>query len=263
MDTVRDRLWIWGHDAGAHNQGWDLPKPSRMTPMEGAAYLGIPNIIMVRYEGKPAMPYDQYALALRPLKRIYWSTVGAGGESSAAERKHVIELAERNPNIVGLFMDDFFHAPEHVGDLGVLSLEQIQSMKSEMCAAGRQLTLGVTLYTNQLDMPLAPYLALCDHVSLWTWNGPQLVDMQANMEKLERMAPQSKKLLGLYMWDYGLHKAMPLELMQMQAETGLSWLKQGRIDGMIFLASCICDLELEAVEWSRTWIAQVGEQILA
>jgi hypothetical protein len=259
MSTVRDHLWIWGHEAGSHNHGWGLPKPSRMTPLEGAVYLGVPNMIMVRYEGKPTMPYDQYALALRPLKGIYWSTVGAGGESSASERKHVLELAARFPNIVGLFMDDFFRTPQHAGDLGVLSVDQIAAMKDEMCVVGRPLTLGVTLYTHQLDMPLGPYLALCDHVSLWTWEGPQLADMQANMAKLEKLAPKSKKLLGLYMWDYGLHKPMPVDLMQAQAETGLRWLKEGRIDGMILLASCICDLGLDAVEWTRRWVAQVGE----
>jgi hypothetical protein len=263
MDTVRDRLWIWGHEAASHNTGWGLPAPSRMTPLEGAAYLGIPNMIMVRYEGKPAMPYDQYALALRPLKRIYWSTVGAGGENSDAERQHVIELAKRFPNIVGIFMDDFFHDPGYVGDLGVMSLEQIAAMKAQMQAAGRRLTLGVTLYTHQLDQPLTPYLAQCDHISLWTWKARDLVDMQANLAKLEELAPHSRKLLGLYMWDYGTSKPMPLDLMQMQAETGLRWLREGRVDGLIFLASCICDLELEAVEWSRAWIARAGEQTLA
>lgn len=262
MTRVRDRLWIWGHEAGSHNQGWDIPKPSRMTPLEGAVYLDIPNLIMVRYEGKPAMPYDQYALALRPLERIYWSTVGAGGESSVAERAHVIDLARRNPNIVGLFMDDFFHAPEHEGDLGVLSVEQLLQLKGEMQAAERPLTLGVTLYTHQLDMPLAPYLALCDDVSLWTWNGPELVDMEANLAKLEALAPTSRKLLGLYLWDYGLHKPMPLDLMELQAETGLRWLKERRIAGMIMLATCVCDLELEAVEWTRHWISKVGHQRL-
>jgi len=31
---------------------------------------------------------------------------------------------------------------------------------------------------------------------------------------------------------------------------------------MIFLASCICDLDLEAVEWTRDWIAARGPQPL-
>ena len=37
--TVRDKLWLWGHDAGAHNDGWGLPRPSRITPTEAAFYL--------------------------------------------------------------------------------------------------------------------------------------------------------------------------------------------------------------------------------
>ncbi len=53
-----------------------------------------------------------------------------------------------------------------------------------------------------------------------------------------------------------------LERMRRQCELGLSWLKEGKIEGMIFLASCICDLELEAVEWTRSWIAEVGQEPL-
>jgi len=39
-------------------------------------------------------------------------------------------------------------------------------------------------------------------------------------------------------------------------------LREGAIDGMIFLASCICDLELETVEWTRRWIQEVGDNPL-
>jgi hypothetical protein len=47
--------------------------------------------------------------------------------------------------------------------------------------------------------------------------------------------------------------------MQQQCQLGLEWLRTGRIEGMIFLASCICDLNLEAVEWTRKWIREVGD----
>jgi hypothetical protein len=47
--------------------------------------------------------------------------------------------------------------------------------------------------------------------------------------------------------------------MQKQCLLGLEWLRKGRIEGMIFLASCICDLNLEAVEWTRNWIREVGD----
>src|SRR6185312_16786649 len=78
--TVRDRLWLWGHPAGAHNKDWGLSEPSRITPVEAAYYMSIPNVVMVRYSGKPEMPFDQYAIPFRPLKQVVWSVVGAGGE---------------------------------------------------------------------------------------------------------------------------------------------------------------------------------------
>lgn len=47
-DTVRDRFWIWGHEAGClhkhANNVWKIPGESKMTPAEGASYLGIPNV---------------------------------------------------------------------------------------------------------------------------------------------------------------------------------------------------------------------------
>ena len=62
------------------------------------------------------------------------------------------------------------------------------------------------------------------------------------------------------MWDYGDKKPMPISAMQRQCEQGLEWLHHGKIEGMIFLASCICDLNLETVEWTRNWIHKVGGQ---
>ena len=61
------------------------------------------------------------------------------------------------------------------------------------------------------------------------------------------------------MYDYGEKKPMPISLMEQQCQLGLQWLQEERIEGMIFLASCICDLGLEAVEWTREWIQDVGE----
>jgi hypothetical protein len=260
MDKVRNRLWLWGHEAGSQGPEWGIEKRSRMTPAEAAFYMGIPNLIMVRYEGKPEMPFDQLAISFRPLAQVYWSVIGAGGTTSEAETQHVLDLAGRFPNITGVFMDDFFLGANPGNSLGVLSLEEIATLKRRLAVGGRRLDLAVTLYTHQLDLPLEPYLELCDQVSLWTWKAPDLRDLEQNFAKLERLAPRSGKLLGLYMWDYGLLRPMPLDSMTMQCEMGLRWLREGRVGGLIFLASCICDLELETVEWGRAWIAGVGDE---
>ena len=97
-------------------------------------------------------------------------------------------------------------------------------------------------------------------MSFWTWKAADLTDLERNLTTVEKLAPGCGRVLGCYMWDYGQKAPMPLHLMQQQCELALSWLKEGRIEGIIFLASCICDLDLEAVEWTRRWIAEVGDE---
>src|SRR3954471_19483689 len=64
-ESVRDRLWLWGHYEGSHNEHYGLPAKSRITPVEAAYYMSIPNVIFIRYEGKPELPFDQYAVPFR------------------------------------------------------------------------------------------------------------------------------------------------------------------------------------------------------
>ena len=262
MDTVRDRFWLWGHAATSHNRSWGLPAPSRMTPTEAALYMDVPNVIMVRYDGRPAAPLTQYAVPFRALKQVVWSVVGASGSTEAEERSQVIELARGLPNVTGVMMDDFFRASTAAGGVGVLSPDALQALRSQLSLPERKLDLWVVLYGHQLTLPVRDHLKLCDKVTFWTWKAEDLEHLEHDFEVVEALAPSCGKVLGCYMWDYGIKQPMPVERMKEQCEIGLRWLTEGRIEGMVFLASCICDLDLEAVEWTRRWIAEVGDQAL-
>jgi hypothetical protein len=259
--TVRDRLWLWGHDAGSHNEDWGLPGPSRIMPAEAAGYLGIPNLIMVRYKGRPPLPLDRYAESLRPLRRVVWSAVGAHGQTDEDERPHVFDLAARYRNIVGIMLDDFFvEKPGPGQEPAALPLDGLRELRSRLSVGNRRLDLWGVIYDHQLDQSLAPFLHLLDRVSLWAWHADKVRDMSESLGRLEVLAPSCGKVLGCYLWDYGAKRPMPLDLLEGQCEAGLQWLRQGRIEGIIFLASCICDLGLEAVDWTRGWIGKVGDQ---
>jgi len=262
MNTVRDRFWLWGHAAGSHGKSWGLPTPSRMTPAEAALYMGVPNVIMVRYDGRPAPPLTQYAVPFRALKQVVWSVVGASGTTEARERSQVIELARELSNMTGVMMDDFFRASPADGEVGALSLDELQALRNPLSLPERRLDLWVVLYGHQLSLPVRDHLELCDKVTFWTWKAEDLEHLERDFEAVEALAQSCGKVLGCYMWDYGTKQPMPVEWMKRQCETGLRWLREGRIEGMIFLASCICDLDLEAVEWTRRWIAEVGDQAL-
>ena len=269
--TVRDKLWLWGHESGSHDDGANIPGSSRIPPAEAAYYLNIPNLIMVRYRDYdapgivllPQPPYDQYALALSPLKQLVWSFVNEAGVTDDQEVDRVIDLAGKFPNITGAMMDDFFLENPTDGNIGVHTLDQLSAIKQRLTLPDRRLDLWVVVYAHNFDMPVADHLAACDVVSFWTWKAKHLADLEANFARAEQITPNNRKVLGCYLWDYGDKKPMPLDLMQAQCRIGLDWLKQGRIDGMIFLASCICDHRLDTVEWTKQWIADVGDEPLA
>jgi hypothetical protein len=265
--TVRDKLWIWGHVAGSHNEGYGIPGNSRMTPAEGAFYLGVPNLIFVAYND-PKEPckmlpapdrYDEYALSFSPLERVVWSIVGAGGHVDRGALESFQQLAAKFTNIVGAQMDDFFRETLDGGRVGVLTPGELAYIQDRLNVSGRKLGLWVTLYQTDLQYDLSQFLNHVDAVTYWTWRAKDLDGLEKGFAQAEKAAPRARKILGCYMWDYGAHQPMPVATMEKQCTLGLEWLRSGRIDGMIFLASCICDLGLETVEWTRNWIRQVGD----
>ena len=92
---------------------------------------------------------------------------------------------------------------------------------------------------------------------MWTWRSDDLKDLEANFQRLERIVRPQPILLGCYLYDYGPGRPMSVDRMKHQCELGLKWLQEGRIEGMIFLASNVCDMGLPAVEWTRSWISTV------
>jgi len=236
-----------------------------MTPAEGAFYLGLENMIMVRFANKPAPPFDQYHLSFLPLKRVVWSIVGDASTTTNDQRTdldEVLRLAERFDNVTGAMMDDFFFPEKKLdGSIARHSSAEIRALARKLKGGKRPLDLWAVLYMHNLNhakADLLPYIDSSDVLSLWTWLAKDLPRLDTELAKVDQLAPKTRKTLGCYMYDYGANKEIPVELMEFQCRKGLEWLQSGRIDGLIFLASCICDMGIPAVEWTRKWIADVG-----
>src|ERR1700733_2850078 len=128
-NTIGDCLWLWCHFEGSHNGGWGLPAKSRITPVEAAAYMSIPNAIMVGYDGKAAAPFDQDQMPFQTLRSVVWSVVGAGGATENRDRDAVLELAMRKDNFNGVIMDDFFTGKRD-GNVASLNIAQLQELQA-------------------------------------------------------------------------------------------------------------------------------------
>jgi hypothetical protein len=267
-DTLRDRFWLWGHEAGCYhrhaNNAWHLPgASSRMTPAEGAFYLGIPNVMMVRFGNQPQPPFRQHALPLLPLRSFIWSIVGDSGSTDNDRQpdvQAVLDLLPEFPNLTGTIMDDFFR--RDAARPGRYTVEQVAAFRRQLHSASRPLELYVVTYVQDLDFPIRAHLEVVDATTFWTWQAADLHKLETNFGRLEAIAPTTRKLLGIYMWDFGVGGPMPMDAMQHQCRLGLEWLRAGRIEGLVFLASCIADCDIEAVEYARKLIAQVGDEPL-
>ena len=131
--------------------------------------------------------------------------------------------------------------------------------------------IWVTLYSKHLlskhpghvpyDPPLDSYIDLFDVLNLWTWNANELPKLEESLAALEALAPKKRRIaLGMYMWDFPNKRPVPLELMQHQCELGLKWLKEGRVQELVFLANTVLDIGTPSGKFSREWIAKVGAQ---
>ena len=137
--------------------------------------------------------------------------------------------------------------------------EQLKALRERIAASGRKLPITCVVYTHQISPRILPHVNQVDKVAMWTWRSDDLVNLESNFEKLRQIVHPKPILLGCYMFDYGDNKQMTVDRMKRQCELGLKWLQEGKIEGMIFLASNVCDMGLPAVEWTRQWIRSLGK----
>jgi hypothetical protein len=165
--TIRDHLWIFTVTAGSDDNWYEeggVRGGSRMTPAEGAFYLNVPNLILVRNQDCPSLPdqeswrtktsFEQYALSFRPLERVVWSVVGSGGKGGLEELGPVLQLAEKYPNISGIYLDDFIvdarlRDGKNIGR-PALAPADLQRARDRMKVLRRRMEVWVTLYSHEL-----------------------------------------------------------------------------------------------------------------
>lgn len=269
MKLTRDNLWIWGQHPGCHHAGdYNLPGENLMDSTEGARYLGIPNCCRVVMQDKPAPPFDDESAKLRDFKQVVWSAVGAGSttrhRTNQSDLNEVLRQAEKNDNVTGAVLDDFFPSAEdfdtNSDDRARHTINSIQSMRAQLHGfSKRKLDLWLVWYDYQLDFTVEDYVDLCDVITLWTWEGSQLDNLDENIEKFVRKTPGKRRLAGCYMWNYGERKPLTNEQMNFQLERYLHWIEKGDLEGIVFCSNCIADIGLEAVELTRQWIAKIPE----
>jgi hypothetical protein len=262
---LREKLWLWGQNAGTHhayhNNEWKLPGVNRMEPAEGARHFGLVNCCRVVMGGKPLPPFDAESEKLKGLKRVVWSIVGDGSstrnDGGATDLEEVIGQAALYPNVCGGIFDDFFVD----GASPRVSLDQLKETRRRLHdSRRRKLDLWVVYYARQLDHDYCAYLDECDVVTLWTWKGADLPRIDANLDRLCEMTPGKRRLGGCYLWNYGEQKPMEAAQVETLCSRYREWIRRGDLDGVIFCSNTLADIGLESADWLRTWAREAGDE---
>lgn len=266
--NLRDRLWMWGHDSGVYDGPdgiYKIPLSKPISMADAIRSMGIPNLCVIRGGIADAAYREQF----RDVKRVAWNISSGSNESYQALKEPVLRLSETMPNLTGYYLDDFFRFgdrpdfdrnSETIMAPAALSLDELKRLHDQPASHSRRLELSMVLYTHLLCPAIKPALRHVDVVSLWIWNGGDIEQIEQSFQTYRALAPGKPTLLGIYMWDFGGARELSVERMTKQLDYALKLFKEGRIEGMIFHCTPLCNKNLAAVNLARDWIGRHGNQ---
>ena len=272
--ALRDRLWMWGHGPRTTDALYSIPKGNGIDQVDAIRSMGIPNLCVIRWLNSPEPentedptkpPFGEFCKKLTDTKRVAWSIIDGGAQSYEQKKEWGFDLARQMPNLTTLFLDDFFTDIPNGSTItevkAHLSVDQLKDLRSEMATLPRPVELAAVLYSGQLDPGIRPFLDQCDVVSFWTWAATDLAALEKNFRRYREILPEKRTLLGVYMWDFGNMRPVTPEMMTHQLDFALEMFRKKEIEGFIFHCTPLCDLNLAAVEQSRTWIREHGDEV--
>lgn len=255
---ARNKFWMFG--VRPHQDDILIHKRSRITPAEAALMLDVPNMLMINCDGEP-VPFSAeaygYAESFCRMDKVLWGSTGSGGFRVGNEERFVCTLADKYPNIGGAFLDDLFHRFRGDPDSDAKMTEFLRGVKEGLDAASRPLDMYIVWYTSEIDSLPVEAAEYVDGITLWTYNCKELPLLEERFEAFKKKFPDKKILLGIYMVDFPTGMPLSDEQMEKQSEFGLSQLKAGRLDGMIFEANSVMGVGFSSELWLRNWIDRV------
>ena len=275
-DTLRDRCWMWGHDIGQLDRPgnqWGLPTEGQIDMPEACRKMGIENLNVIRWGNPPV----EYRRKFRGLKRLTWAICGDLNEPHSSFKEmceYDFSLLDEMPNLIGFDMDDFFHpwddpvtveTPEgpRKSYASVFPYRELLALRRRMDAYGRPLDLRIVLYDSLLERGelMLPCAELATTATFWVWKGPDLLRLEEIFAKYRSFLPEKPTFLGVYLWDFGNGRPMKLEYLKHELEVGLGLWHRGEIEGFVFLATSVCNKNLETVEFVRDWLSAHGAEV--
>ena len=261
MAHLRDKFWIWGHPEGRYNHEFGNEQESRMTPLEGALYMGARNLFMVPVGVN--VNVRQYNKSFTPLKSVGWAIDNAAADPAALNQ--LMEQAKDFPNISCGVFDDF------VGYLAKHPIppERFLAVRERMhTEAARPLSMWMVLYTHEFgvdeaqDAAFQPYIDAFDGVIMWTWEERRLDQFEEKYARFKELTKNRRRMLGLYLYNFGECRPATAEAARWQLERYTQLLRAGEIEGIVLHTNTMADLDHPAYDVETAWMREHGDEII-
>ena len=261
---LRDKFWLWGHPEGRYNNEYGNNAVSRMTPMEGCAYLGVSNVFMVPVGVN--VNRRQYNKSFKTLNQVGWECFGACSKPEVIDT--VIEEAKEFPNITCAVMDDFKSEGKdglpRYKKMPVSMLKEINEKLHNNPV--RSLDTWMVLYTFQFgidekeDAEFQPYMDAFDGIIMWTWKESDVPLIPEKFEIFKKQTPDTRRMVGCYLYNFGEEKQATGEAVVWQLNFYRELLKKGEIEGVVLHTNTMADLDYEAYDACCEWMEKYGDE---
>ena len=194
--------------------------------------------------------------AVAGCRELLWEMSFDDGFAFERPLAPLVALHRAHANVQGVLLDDFSTQEIRKG----ATPEVLARLRRAMPAS---LQLWAVIYSMSLDLPALPeYLRYLDGISLWVWHGRDLGALEEHVGRCHDLSGGKPLNLGLYFYNFGERRPLSVGQMEGQVDLGLRLVRSGEVQGLCFLSSSVMDEGLEAVEWTRRWIADHGDEPL-
>ena len=260
---LRERFWLWGHPEGRYNNnidGYGCPHFSRMTPMEGCLYLGIPNTFMVPV-GWP-VNRRQYNKSFKTLKNVGWEFFRKMDTPELIE--DYINEAKEFPNISCVVFDDFKGKMKNY-DLDVLK-QRLNFVIDRLHKNDvKRLDAWMVLYTREFgvdeeaDRKFDPIMKSFDGIIMWNWLESQYKEIPEKFEIFKKLTQNQKRMFGCYLYNFGERKQATSQAVRWQLDFYREKILAKEAEGVVLHTNTMADLDYEAYDVAVRWMQENGD----
>jgi len=270
---LKERCWLWGHPEGRYNGTWREKYKgvrveggevnevhSRMTPTEFCDYMGISKVFMIPLDVD--VNRRQYNMSFRRMQDVAWECFDATSDIDKIQR--YIDEAKDFKNITGVVLDDFF---QREGAFKNIPPEQLHKIRDRLKNNDvRPLDYWMVIYTNDICTDEVPeevavkYMEPLDGITLWCWREVDIHEIADKWDKFLRMTAGKRRLLGVYLWNFGQGKQATAKSVREQLDFCREKMIAGEIEGIILHTNTMGDMEFPAYIECEKWMDEHGDE---